>query len=328
MRKPWAEYELATWGSKPYQSASQMSATEIKKIFPPAIKTIFASRNNKSMPLSELRKEVHKRTGIPESTLYFKIRQSPLIRLEDDPASEKKRRKRKIAYYVGDKNPVLPASAKSTIRDVTQQEVKRYLQKQLNRKSSMANLATYIEKVTNCKKTTFYRYLSEMAEAGDISKKYEDGKLYCFLETADVNDNSIIFNFPQVEEVKDDTLRENLTRAINNLTIENVDLGLFQLGKIFENELEAFLKKAKEKGTFTVTTRDLNRLVSMIDCVERNGIIKKKHHLTLLREHRNERAHGKIPNLEERKRLMQHASFLGDLYIEYILLFNKQSEAL
>jgi len=59
----------------------------------------------------------------------------------------------------------------------------------------------------------------------------------------------------------------------------------------------------------------------MIDCVERNGIIAQKHHLTLLREHRNERAHGEIPDLEERKKLMQHAPFLGDLYIKYILFF-------
>ena len=46
--------------------------------------------------------------------------------------------------------------------------------------------------------------------------------------------------------------------------------------------------------------------------------------LTLLREHRNERAHGEIPDLEERKRLMQHAPFLGDLYIKYIAFFNEQ----
>jgi len=107
-------------------------------------------------------------------------------------------------------------------------------------------------------------------------------------------------------------------RAINNLNIDYVDSGLFQLGKIFETELKAFLIEARSKNSFLVSNNDLERLANMIDCVERNKIITQKHHLTLLREHRNEGAHGDIPNLPERQKLMQYAPFLGDLYIKYI----------
>jgi hypothetical protein len=103
---------------------------------------------------------------------------------------------------------------------------------------------------------------------------------------------------------------------------------LFQLGKIFENTLKVFLLEAQRKGVFAVAERDLQRLASMIDCVERNRVVKKKHHLTLLREKRNERAHGEIPDLVERKRLMQYAPFLGDLYIDYIILFHKKRSEL
>jgi hypothetical protein len=135
-------------------------------------------------------------------------------------------------------------------------------------------------------------------------------------------------SFPQINTATDIELKDNLRRAINNLNLENVDLGLFQLGKIFESELKSFLILAKTKNAFPVSSKDLGRLVDMIDCIERNKVITQKHHLTLLREHRNERAHGDIPNLAERQKLMQYAPFLGDLYINYILLLNEKRQKL
>jgi hypothetical protein len=323
-------YELAAWGSQPYESKAQMSSAEIKKRFSPAVKTIFADTPDNSMPLSQLTHELSNRTGIPESTLYVKIRQSPMIQLKDDPASKGKKWKKKIAYYIGDKQTAsaLVTSARLTIRDTVQQEVRQYLQKQPSRKSAVTDLSVYIEKVTGCKKTTFYRYLSEMVEAGEIRKEYEGRKLHCYLESAEVYETPVALFFPQIENVQDNTLKENLVRATKNFNLDNIDMGLFQLGKIFENEVKAFLTEAREKGRYTISGKDLARLALMIDCVERNGIIKQKHHLTLLREHRNERAHGEIPDLVERKRLMQHAPFLGDLYIKYILFFSDQRKNL
>ena len=135
-------------------------------------------------------------------------------------------------------------------------------------------------------------------------------------------------HFPQIAQTGDVLLQHELQRAVNMLTIENVDLGLFQLGKLFEVELKKFIEEARHKKTHTVTKDDLSRLVAMIDWVERNKITNKKHLLTLLREQRNERAHGQIPDLEERKRLMQHTPFLADLYIEYITFFSTQRKAL
>lgn len=132
----------------------------------------------------------------------------------------------------------------------------------------------------------------------------------------------------QIEEIEDVLLREEIDRALKNITIENVDLGLFQLAKIFENELKAFLLAAQRSGSFNVARNDLQRLATMIDAVVRIGVVKKEHHLTLLREQRNERAHGRIPDLAERERLLQHAPFLRDLYIEYIVFFRRERNKL
>ena len=135
----------------------------------------------------------------------------------------------------------------------------------------------------------------------DIEKEYTEKGVYCFLKSS--NKEITNLSFPQIDSLTDTILKTNLHRAIKLLNIDDVDLGLFQLGKILETEIKAYLLEVRSKGNFQVTTNDLSRLISMIDCVDRNGIIKKKHHLTLLREHRNERAHGEIPDSEERKRL-------------------------
>ena len=93
-------------------------------------------------------------------------------------------------------------------------------------------------------------------------------------------------------------------------------------------EIRIFLNAAREKGGFDITRKDTNRLVDMINCVDRNKFMSKKHLLTLLREQRNERAHGEIPDLKEREKLMQHAPFLVDSYIEYIMYFREKRKEL
>jgi hypothetical protein len=148
--------------------------------FLPAVEAIFADTLDNSLPLNQLIHELSRQTGIPEPTLYMKIRQYPMIQLKDDPTSKRKQQKRKIAYYIGDKQNTTTSvmTTKLTIREIVQQEVIQYLQKQPNRKSAVTDLSIHIEKVAGCKKTTFYRYLSEMVEARDIRKEIEDGKLF------------------------------------------------------------------------------------------------------------------------------------------------------
>jgi hypothetical protein len=132
--------------------------------------------------------------------------------------------------------------------------------------------------------------------------------------------------FSQIQQVTDKTLKENLIAAVKSLNIESVDMGLFYLGKIFERELREFLTDAQAQNTFPVTSKDLARLASMIDCIERNGIdiVREKHHLTFLRQERNARAHGQIPSFEERKRMMEQAPFIGGLFIDCIIAIHKK----
>ena len=107
-------------------------------------------------------------------------------------------------------------------------------------------------------------------------------------------------------------------------------VNIFYLGKIFETELRAYLTEAKNKNTFPVQKKDLQTLVSMIDCLERNkiGLVMEKPYLTFLRQERNERAHGDVPNYEIQKQLIKQAPFLGNLYIDCTMNINQKRLAL
>jgi len=314
------KYELSDWGGKP----SRRKQTEIQsEELQSEIQAIFAERQVDALPLGELIREIMERTGMANSTAYQKVGESTLIESLPSPLHSR----RKIARYVGVAQPAVVSQTpkRRTIREAVQQEIKDYLRTQHNYEALVADVATNVMKRTSCKRATFYSYLSDLTAAGDVRKENRDGKLFCFMEA---EEGGAALSFPQVERIEDEALRDNINRAIRYLNIEDVDLGLFHLGRLFEQELKSFLMEAREKGALEVNRKDLQRLASMIDCVERNGIIKKKHHLTLLREERNERAHGEIAGLTERKRLLQYAPFLGDLYIDYIILLHKRRNEL
>lgn len=312
------KYALAVWGLKPFTSGRRVRKSRNFSI-DSEIRFLFAQENVVSMPLSMAIKKIHERTGRPEGTIRNEISKSTCVLIEPHPSFSR----RKLLRYLGEEQQHLSKAKaeKVTIRDTVRKEIVNFLQGQPESQAPLTMLAAFIVKKTGCRKGTFYRYLDEMENV----KKVTSGKIViCKLITSSTNEliNGVQSEYPQIINLNDEELRDNLKRAIKNLNIDNVDLCLFQLGKIFEVELKAFLLKAKDKNIFPVTSGDLDRLASMIDCVERNRVITKKHHLTLLREQRNERAHGHIPNLIERQKLLQYAPFLVDLYLEYIILLN------
>lgn len=306
------EYELASWGSQPPQSPQKMSPKVVTERLTTKIRKKFTERQTKEMPLTELLDYLVDTTKIKRKTIYAWMRRSDMVVWNPVPGNSPNKK----VEYVPEAQP--KESRRASVRENIQQEIREQLRKQPHFKERVAQLAKSIMKSQDCSRSSFYGYLSQM---DDIQKEYDEhGSLYCTLLT----EPEQAFDFPKLDDIEDHDLRHGLRRAVSNLNIDDIDMGLFQLGKIFENVLRAYLLTVRSEGIFRVTRKDLRRLVSMIDCVEGNGIIRRKHHLTLLREQRNERAHGEIPTLKERKKLMQYAPFLGDLYIHYIKFFYKE----
>jgi len=207
-----------------------------------------------------------------------------------------------------------------TLEQTIQDEILSYLTTRSNQESLVRTLAEHVMQSTGCIRPTFYAYLAKMKNV----VKYNGNKnLKCRLIQDQVITSDHL-QFPQIKNISDHVLRGNLERAIKNLNLEHVDLGLFSLGRIFEAELKSYLQSARAKKVLAVTSADLEKLASMIDCLERNKVINEKHVLTFLRQDRNERAHGKIPSAEEREQLLQDAPHSAGLFIQYIGMLNRK----
>lgn len=175
------------------------------------------------MPLSELIHELGKRTDIKQATIYQTIHRLDLVELQPDPRDSRRR----LVKYLGASTAVAKGSRK-TIREVVQEETEKFLRNQPGHRALVADVANHVVKTVKCNEHTFHTYLSQMES---LRKEKIDNKLYCLLKPGTAASTLV---FPRIEEVESEPLKENLYRATRNLNVENVDMGLFQLGKIFD----------------------------------------------------------------------------------------------
>ncbi|NOU45124.1 MAG: hypothetical protein HOO87_16510 [Methyloglobulus sp.] len=120
-------------------------------------------------------------------------------------------------------------------------------------------------------------------------------------------------------------LMQKLSRALSKLTLDDVDMALFEFGVLFENAIRDYLVALRKKEPAKVSGNDLSKLAAMIDCAVREKIVTKGHHLNVLREERNNRAHGNIPSKEEREVLYNKAHYIADLFLKYICFFDNEA---
>lgn len=308
-----SKYALAVWGAKPHRKSSNQS---VQERLIPEIQDIFKGEVGRIISFRELVLELVSRTGMLEGNLYSWLNQAAIIEVVESEGNSRQ----KLAKYTG----VVKNATRKTLQEKVQEEIAKYLGKQPEQKAPIADVYEQLITKVDCKKSTFYLYLARM---GNIEKSVIANIHYCHLVGGSEEEEPRLA-FPQIMQITEEPLRSNISRAVELLNNNTVDIGLFELGKIFENELKIFIQQAQKKGTIQISTKDTSQLANMIDCVAREGIITRKHDLTFLRQERNERAHGKIPTYEERKDLMKYAPFLGGLYLDYIIFLYRERRKL
>lgn len=207
---------------------------------------------------------------------------------------------------------------KVLLRDKVQNEIRSILFDKPNTPITKGGLYKEVSKTIKCLRPTFYQYLEKMSDI----RQFKDGNSYY----------AIYDHVENVEKIKIDTSKytldakteELLKRPLSLLTVENVDIALFELGLIFESSLKEYLERQKTDNSFNVSSKDMSKLVNMIECVVREGVVTKGHHLSTLREERNSRAHGKPPSKQEREDLYNKAHYISDLFVKYICFFREK----
>ena len=309
------QYALVAWGLKPLDKSIRRTADEASSLINSALKEIFVDKD--SIHLAQLIRLIKEKTKLAEMTIRSRVKYSQNFELKQEGNS-----KSYTVYCLSREfeGSSYLDSGRELLRDKIQNEIISILQANPNKPITKGDLYFQVRKEVDCLRPTFYAYLSDMK---DIKQYTENGKSYCLFEYQE-QQTSVNIDSALLANCSDSELLNRLKRAINKLNIDEVDLGLFELGRIFENELKDYLVIAKQHSVIQVYRKDLDKLVHMIDCVVRENVVSKGYYLHILREERNERAHGKIPNLDERKTILNKAHYVAELYIQNIIFFNEQ----
>jgi hypothetical protein len=212
---------------------------------------------------------------------------------------------------------------------ILEDKLKNDIQSILDRSQGyQLELSKLVEKLLDLKiykKPTIYAYIDK----SDIIEKYtnpENRVVFCRLK------HHISSQFPQAINITDPLIKAEVGRAIENFTMNNVDIGLFLLGRQFEVVIKRALLKGIQKSAIVLPTNIPSdplkwKLSHMVDAAKQCGLITDLGVVNLLRQERNDRAHGDTPSLDERQIMLNNIQYLAGLYIEYIILFSKYEQS-
>lgn len=306
---------LATW-DKPERPLDETGLWNVDAVAD-FVANYFRERKSRTVSWGELTQALAQTMGKPRRSAAGKLRYSPAV---ETITIEGERHAKFVLNYkelIEQGDPRY--KHRKTIRDDVQRAIREILRKSPEFSLLVSELRTKVVKETGCNPRTFFSYLYTM---DDVQPVREDKKVKYTLVT-----QSEVPKFPQLKDIADDKLREDIERGIALLTIDAIDMGLFQLGKVFENTLKSYIVKARAANVFTVNNNDVGTLQNMIKKVEAEGIITDTTALNFLRLERNERAHGEVPSIEERRVMLKNSKQFADMYIDYIkLLFDRMIE--
>jgi DNA-directed RNA polymerase delta subunit len=300
------EFALIAW-RLPAAQKRQVNRSVSELEFTNAIKSILLNSN--PINLSALIKSLVTTINLSEASVRQKLLVTPGLEINSQSG------KRSKLVSCSNLDLIKPKKERVLLRDCVQAEVRAILFEQPNIPIIKGDLYVEVIKVIECKKPTFYQYLDKMK---DITQYQEDKKYYAVYSHQETVDTIKI----DLEQYTSNGLIIGaLKRPLDMLTLDNVDIALYELGLLFETSLKTYLKQQKELGKINVSSKDLSKLFMMINCVVREGVVTKGHHLNTLREERNDRAHGDVPSEKERYILFNKAHYIADLFVKYICNF-------
>jgi DNA-directed RNA polymerase delta subunit len=303
-------YALAAW-NLPRGAVRPKSDPLSDETFHQVAKDILEQGN--PMPLPEFIEKISNKTGLKSSTVRLRVLKSPVLKTR-----KTENRFKEIFVDPGDLERFSFKEGGGTLRDRVQREVRAILCDSPNLPFKKGELYRQVNDVVPCQRPTFYRYLSEMKDIKQFNDQGSYLAVYEFLEESE----AITINLGEYHLGEEVMAR--LVRPIDMLNPENVDIGLFELGLIFEEQLKKYLIAARDQRVISVGQKDLKRLSAMIDCVVREKVVTKGHHLNTLREERNLRAHEHVPSSEEKRKLFNKAHYVAELFVRYISFFDEK----
>ncbi|EOA6550051.1 sigma factor-like helix-turn-helix DNA-binding protein [Vibrio vulnificus] len=314
-------YALSAWGEVSV-SRSRTDSSDISLKVKDIVEEIFSKQD--TITNAELTNIIKNRSNISEATIRKTIQSCSEIQVVNNIGKSKTLKCTDLRLL-----SLAERKSKKLLRERVQEKILSIMLERSGQKIQKIELYKLVSNEIECIRPTFYAYLSEMT---NIQQYMSNNKYFCEMNLTEKSNCSIAYlDLSPLDNCTDFELVENVVKATDKLNEKDVDIGLFELGRIFESVLKKYLLCSKGKDGFNIVAKDMSRLVSMISCVEKNKDVIpvnfKQHHLTLLREDRNLRAHDDIPSKSERLIILAKAPFIVEMYIDYIIKFSKLIES-
>jgi hypothetical protein len=281
------------------------------------VENLFKRHKTKKLEYKLVKKSLMDTTGLSERQVQGLLNINPVIATEREPES-----KVLYAYFQSNYQEQLQNSTlrfrrkaktlRELVADYTQQKLQSSPGHQIALNELVADLVAHFKRLDK----TFYHYISEL----DFIEKFtipDTRTTICRLKS-----RNVAFPFSQVEEIQTIELRTKVGRALTFLNEADVDIALFLLSKEFEATLKDYINIKISKKRMADLPQGRLTLDGMINHIEKEGIITDKAVLHFLRQKRNDRAHGTMPTIDERKMMMKHAETTAGMYIDYIKFFD------
>ena len=313
LRSGEGRYELVSWGGKAVKSTRRSSAAVLEQVRD-VLTSLVEETEKSTWELRMVVSEVSRRTGIPESTVRARLKRSDWAQSIEGPDG-----RRLLTVDVAEmEEDQVDRTVSAPVTHRIEESVRSFLAGRKGGRAAVVDVWKHVQKDTGDKQPTIYSVLDKMT---GLEKAQDGGRLICWLQGFSDERPLLLQGLDLVETP---SIAEALEIAQGNLTLEQIDTGLLQLGRAFEAQLRRLLRAGQVSGSFAVVRKDFRNLSSMITAAVREGEVRKKHELDLLREHRNARAHEDPPSPDERRKLLLHAPFVVDLYMKYIVKFDRR----
>lgn len=314
-----SKWSLATWSE--VKDANAWDAKQVASF----VERIFKKNNSRRIEYSIIKQALVDEAHIGQRQAQGMLNANPVIETERDSKTgelyavyQPDYKEKQDRYWTRFR------SKKKTLRQRVAETAREVLENAPGQQVALSELVRRLLDKHRCHKKTIYSYISGL----DFVEKFQmpdTRKKMCRLVLTDGEKEPPL---DQADSIVSQELRENVARALSFLNINDIDIALFLLSKEFEATLKKHLKLAHALGKLHYLPKGTLSLNVMIDFVEKEGIITDKAVLHFLRQKRNDRAHGSMPKLEERRMMMKHAEVTAGMYIDYIRFFDNLSHEL
>lgn len=303
-------WDLPEWGDR--KSISTWDRESLGKF----IEKLFEQKSTERLDVRVIRDAFVAVSGLPVRSASAMVSRHPAITIERKPNErpvarfqDKWRQIPQAAHGLRGLRPDSPLGKKISDAVVAK------LEASLSKERPLIEIVKELENELTIARPSIYAVISR-------SDKFEtipvDGLSFktCRLK------NRLRPEFPQIKSIKNISWRIECERAVEKLNPDDVDIGLFMLGRQFDVSMKELIYAAKAKGNPPVPEGSIEKgnLNGRIEWAIKSGIFSDRATVHLLRTERNERAHGHGPSASERSAIMKSAPFLAGLYIDYIII--------